>query len=312
MRETQYLCACCDSFAFNWNRRRSGWRLSFFYKVVAATTLTGNVITLTVYFLITSRDFFKNYRCGETAMRLITINFLALMTVTGAAGVSAVLMSRVLLLFNQFAISEFMGLGKWISRLGCIVKWLPMFIILCFMAWFSLGFVSSMWIWLSPEGWCSRRWGYGGIAAVTNCRIWYRGEGKCIDTREHTHIQLARKDQTQHTHSPATLEAPLSPHTLLALLGQPRPTVSASLSVCLSLYLGLFVSVSLRLSVPLPLRLCLCLSLSVSVSVLPIAVPCHYSTTCCDVSQPLLAAAAAACVCVCVYAPFYSQKTKTA
>ncbi|KAL8270703.1 hypothetical protein Esti_005359 [Eimeria stiedai] len=183
-----YLCTCCAKFVFNWNRRRSGWRLSVFFKSVAATTLTGNVITLGMYLLITSRDFFKNYRCGETAIRFITMNFLALMAFTGSAGVAAVMMSRVLLLFNRFPISEFMALGKWISRLGCIVKWLPAFTVLCFLGWLILGLVSTLWIFCSPEGWCSRRWSYAGIAAVTNCRLWYRGEGKCIDTQEKERI----------------------------------------------------------------------------------------------------------------------------
>lgn len=182
--EDELLCTCCTKFVFHWKRSRSCWRLIFFYKTLAATTLTGNCITLGVYFLITSRDFFKNYRCGEKAIRLITINFLALMAVTGAAGISAVLMSRVLLLFNKFPISEFMGLGKWISRLGCIVKWLPMFMFLCFFAWFTLIMMSTTWIFVFPDGWCSRRWSYAGIAAVTNCRTWYRGQGKCIDARK--------------------------------------------------------------------------------------------------------------------------------
>ncbi|OEH77459.1 hypothetical protein cyc_02185 [Cyclospora cayetanensis] len=106
------------------------------------------------------------------------------MAVTGAAGIAGVLMSRVLLLFNNFPISEFMGLGKWTSRLGCIVKWLPMLITFCFFGWFVLNLVSTTWIFLLPEGWCSRRWNYAGIAAVANCRIWYRGDAKCIDAQE--------------------------------------------------------------------------------------------------------------------------------
>lgn len=191
-------CSCLAKLSFEWRRRRNGYRLSVYYQVLGGMVFCGNLVTMILYFLITSRDFFKNYRCGSQAQSLIAMNFLAMMICTGTAGLFSILMSRVLLLFNNYPVSEFMSLGKCIDRLGCIAKWVPWLLIMCFIGWFTINVVNATWIFALPEQWCSRRWSLAGVTAVENCRSWYRGTGKCIDTGRSLGSAQSHRPVTTH------------------------------------------------------------------------------------------------------------------
>ncbi|OEH80378.1 hypothetical protein cyc_08419 [Cyclospora cayetanensis] len=134
--------------------------------------------------LINNLSFFSNYRCGATAVSLLGVNFSAMMGIVGSIGLTALLLLRLLGLFGRYSIAEFMSLGKWVSRLGCIIKWGPWLFAVLALALVCFNFVNLAWILANPHNWCSRRWTPTATVAVENCRLWYRGQAYCLDAAE--------------------------------------------------------------------------------------------------------------------------------
>ncbi|CDI81197.1 hypothetical protein, conserved [Eimeria acervulina] len=141
-------------------------------------------MTLVLYLLIKSLSFFKNYRCGERAISLIGINFIIMICIMSTTGILCIMMARILDMFGNFSIAEFMSLGKWISRLGFMSKWGPWIVAILADCWLIVSFINTVWILAAPNDWCSRRWNAQAIVAVENCRLWYKGNVKCLSTEQ--------------------------------------------------------------------------------------------------------------------------------
>ncbi|PFH32807.1 putative membrane protein [Besnoitia besnoiti] len=110
------------------------------------------------------------------------------MGVTGIMGLCALMMARLTNMFSNYSLSDFMSIGKWADRLGCLVKWLPWLVAVCAIGWIVINAVNISWILIDPKSWCARRWADKGIAAVVNCRTWYRGDAPCIEPQEKTNM----------------------------------------------------------------------------------------------------------------------------
>lgn len=151
------------------------------YNVLTGVVIVGNALTFALLSIISGRDFFINYRCGKQAISLINTNFVAMMGVTGIMGLCALMMSRLTNMFSNYSLSDFMSIGKWADRLGCLVKWLPWLVAVSAIGWITINFVNITWILADPKSWCARRWSERGIAAVVNCRRWFRGKVPCME-----------------------------------------------------------------------------------------------------------------------------------
>lgn len=178
-----FLCFCCNTcqnIRFNWMRRRYSWRLAFFYRLLTALAVIGVILTLVLRLMIVSLSFFRNYRCGKQAISLIGLNFILMMSIMGTTAILCIMMARILDMFGNFTIAEFMSLGKWLSRLGFVSKWGPWLVALLADMWVIVSFINNVWILASPQDWCSRRWSPKAVVAVDNCRMWYNGNAKCM------------------------------------------------------------------------------------------------------------------------------------
>ncbi|EPR61573.1 putative membrane protein [Toxoplasma gondii TgCatPRC2] len=183
------LCVCLRRTSFSWVRRRYVWRSTFLYNLITVLVLVGNMLTFILLSLISSRSFFINYRCGRQAISLINTNFVAMMGVTGIMGLCALMMARLTNMFSNYSLSDFMSIGKWADRLGCLVKWVPWLVAVCGVGWFVINIVNITWIFADPKSWCSRRWSEKGIVAVVNCRLWYRADVPCLSTQEAANME---------------------------------------------------------------------------------------------------------------------------
>ncbi|KAL8274839.1 hypothetical protein Esti_001245 [Eimeria stiedai] len=107
-----------------------------------------------------------------------------MMALTGSMGLTALLLLRLLDMFGRFSLSDFMAVGKWMGRLGCLLKWAPWFFAFLLILLCCFNVINFTWILTAPNNWCSRRWTTSGTVAVKNCRLWFRGNAQCLDASE--------------------------------------------------------------------------------------------------------------------------------